>query len=103
MQFSLNFWVNRRNLATWSVLHSVQYIEIQEADVDNSSSDSEHEEIAIDLFHNGGQIKCSFVLMLISLSSLVTTSKFQKNIYFKLRAIGLININTKECKFSRHL
>ena len=35
----------------------------------------------IDLFHNGGQIKYSFVLTLISLSSLATTSKFQKNKY----------------------
>ena len=46
----------------------------------------------IDLFHNGGQIKYSFVLMLISPTSLATTSKFQKNICFKTRAVGLINI-----------
>ena len=31
----------------------------------------------------GGHIKYSFVLMLISLSSLATTSKFQKNIVSK--------------------
>ena len=37
----------------------------------------------IDLFNNGGQIKYSFVLMLISLSSLATTSKFQKNFVSK--------------------
>ena len=49
----------------------------------------------IDLFHNGGQIKYS-VLMLRSLSSLATASKFQKNICFKMRAASLININTKE-------
>ena len=57
----------------------------------------------IDLFHNGSQIKYSFVLMLISLSSLATTSKFQKNICFKMRAVGLINTKTKECKSGHHL
>ena len=57
----------------------------------------------IDLFHNGGQIKYSFVLMLISPTSLATKSKFQKNIRFKTRAVGLINIKTKECKSGRHL
>ena len=57
----------------------------------------------IDLFLNGDQINYSFVLMLISPTNLATTSKFQKNICFKTRAIGLININTKECKVSRHL
>ena len=57
----------------------------------------------IDFFHNGGQIKYSFVLMLISPTSLVTASKFQKNICFKTRAVGLINIKTKECKSGRHL
>ena len=34
--------------------------------------------------------------MLISLTSLTMTSKFQKNICFKTRAVGLINIKTKE-------
>ena len=58
---------------------------------------------AIDFFHNGGQIKYSFVLMLISPTSLVRASKFQKNICFKTRAVGLINIKTKECKKGRHL
>ena len=57
----------------------------------------------IDLFHIGGQIKYSFGLMLISLTNLVTTSKFQKNICFKTRVVGLINIKTKECKSGRHL
>ena len=57
----------------------------------------------IDLFHNGGQIKYSFVLMLISLTSLITTSKFQKNICFKTRAVGVINIKTKKCKSGCHL
>ena len=41
--------------------------------------------------------------MLISPTNLATTSKFQKNICFKTRAVGLININTKECKVGRHL
>ena len=57
----------------------------------------------IDLFHNGCQINYSFVLMLISPTNLATTSKFQKNIFLKTRAVGLININTKECKVDRHL
>ena len=57
----------------------------------------------IDLFHNGDQIKYSFVLMLISLTGLATMSKFQKNICFKTRAVGLINIKTKECKSGHHL
>ena len=38
--------------------------------------------------------------MLISLTSLATMSKFQKNICFKTRAVGLIKIKTKECKWS---
>ena len=37
----------------------------------------------VDLFHNGGQMKYSFVLMLISLSSLATTSNFQNNFWFQ--------------------
>ena len=57
----------------------------------------------IDLFHNGGQIKYSLVLMLISLTSLAMTSKFQKNICFKTKAVGVINIKTEECKSGRHL
>ena len=57
----------------------------------------------IDLSHYGGQIKYSFVLMLTSLTSLAMTSKFQKNICFKARAVGAINIKTKECKSGRHL
>ena len=47
--------------------------------------------------------KYSSVLMLISLSSLATRSKFQKNFCLKMRVIGLININTKESKDGRHL
>ena len=59
--------------------------------------------VPIGLFHNGDQIKYSFVLMLISLSSLAMMSKFENNICFKMRAVGLININAKECKGGRHL
>ena len=58
---------------------------------------------SIDLFHNGGQVKYYFVLMIISLTSLAMTSKFQKNICFKTRAVGLINTKTKDCKSGRHL
>ena len=35
----------------------------------------------IDLFHNGGQIKYSFVLMLISLTRLATMYKIQRKFY----------------------
>ena len=52
--------------------------------------------IAIDLFHNGGQIKYSFVLMLISLSNLVAMCKIQKNFCAEMRPVSLINIDTKE-------
>ena len=48
-------------------------------------------------------MKYSFVSMLISPTSLATKSKFHKNICFKTRAVGLINIKTKECKSGRHL
>ena len=41
--------------------------------------------------------------MLISPTSLATKSKFQKNICFKTRAVGLSNIKTKEFKSGRHL
>ena len=40
----------------------------------------------------------SFVLTLISLSSLTMTSKFQMNIFFQMRAVGLININYTQKK-----
>ena len=50
----------------------------------------------IDLFHNGGQIKYSFVLMLISLSNLAAMCKIQKNVCAKMRPVSLINIDTKE-------
>ena len=53
----------------------------------------------IDLFHNGGLIKYSSVLMLISLSSLATASKFQKNICLKMREVGLINMVYPTCFF----
>ena len=57
----------------------------------------------IDPFHSSGQIKFSSDLMLISRSSLATTSKFQTDFCFEMRAVALININTKECKDGRHL
>ena len=38
----------------------------------------------VDLFHNGSQIKCSSVLMLIILSRLASTRKFQSNFCFKM-------------------
>ena len=57
----------------------------------------------IDLFHNGGQIKYSCDLMLMNPTSLATKSKFQKNSCFKTRAVGPVNIKTKECKSGRHL
>ena len=50
----------------------------------------------IDLFHNGGQIKYSFVLMLISLSNLAAMCKIQKNFCAEMRPVSLINIDTKE-------
>ena len=58
---------------------------------------------SIDLFHSGGLIKYLSVLMLISLSGLAMTGKFQKNFGFRMSAVGLININTKDCKSGRHL
>ena len=51
---------------------------------------------SIDLFHNGGQIKYSFVLMLISLSNLAAMCKIQKNFGAEMRPVGLINIDTKK-------
>ena len=52
--------------------------------------------VTIDLFHNGGPIKYSFVLMLTSLPSLVAMGKIQKNMLPKMRPVGPININTIE-------
>ena len=57
----------------------------------------------IDVFHNGSQIKSFLVLELISLSGPGATSKFQKNFCFKMRAVVLINMKTRECKIGRHL
>ena len=50
----------------------------------------------IDLFHNGDRIQYSSVSMLMSLSNLAAMGKSQKNIYTKVRPVGLINTNTKE-------
>ena len=36
-----------------------------------------------DFFHNGGQIKYSFVLMLVSLSNIAAMCKIQKNFALK--------------------
>ena len=58
---------------------------------------------AIDLFHNGGPIKYSFVLMLLGLSSLAAMRKIQKNMLTKMRPIGPININTIEYQIGCHL
>ena len=41
------------------------------------------------------KVYCS-VLMLISLSSLATNTKFQKKFCLKARAVGLIKIKTKK-------
>jgi len=51
--------------------------------------------LVIGLFHNGGQIQYSFVLMLISLISLAAMGTIQTNISTKVRPVGLINVNTK--------
>ena len=59
--------------------------------------------LVTDLFHYGDQIKYSCVLMLISFSRLATTRKFQENFCFKMRAVGPMNIYTKESKGGRHL
>ena len=52
----------------------------------------------LDLFHRGSQLKYSSVLMLISLSILTLMNKFQRNIYFKVSAVGLSNISQKNVK-----
>ena len=51
--------------------------------------------LVIGLFHNGGQIQYSFVLMLISLISLAAMGTIQTKISTKVRPVGLINVNTK--------
>ena len=47
---------------------------------------------------HGDQIKYSFVSMLISLSNLLDRGKVQMNVFesFKVRPVGLINVNTNE-------
>ena len=47
---------------------------------------------SIDLFHKWRPINYSFVFMKISPSSLVSMCKIQKNFYFEMRLVGLINI-----------
>ena len=55
------------------------------------------------LFDNGGQIKYSFVLMLISLISLAAMGTIQKNISTKVRQVGLIDIIQRDNNMCRHL
>ena len=50
---------------------------------------------------NGRQKKYSFVFVLISLTSLVTTDRIQKKSAFRTRLVGLICTKTKEYSFSR--
>ena len=69
-----------------------------EADCSGTSRSLNFAQFLMDLFHNVDQIKYSPVFMSISLSSLSTTSKFEKNICFQMRAVNLINKNTKERK-----
>ena len=45
-----------------------------------------------DLSHKWWLINYSFIFMLINLTSLVSTCKIQKNVYSKMRLVGLINI-----------
>ena len=85
------------------VIDCISYIPQRQASKEAILANVVQSMVTIDLFHNGGQINYSFVLMLISPTKLATTSKFQKNICFQTRAVGLININTKECKVGRHL
>ena len=46
--------------------------------------------------------KYSFVFVLISLTSLVSTDEVQKKTSFRTRLVALINTKTKEYQFGRH-
>ena len=48
-------------------------------------------------------VLCWQLSQLILSPIVARTSNFQKNICFKMSLVGLININTKECKGARHL
>ena len=49
--------------------------------------------------HKWGPKKCSFVFVLVSLTSLVSTDKIQKQSSFRTRLVGLISTKTKEYFF----
>lgn len=49
----------------------------------------------VDLFNNVGQSKYAFVSMLISLNELPSMCKIQKNICYKMRLLGVINVQKK--------
>ena len=52
--------------------------------------------VQIDRMHKWRPKKYSFVYVLISLTSLVSTDKIQKKSSFRMRLVGLINTKTKE-------
>ena len=54
------------------------------------------EVLIIELFHNGGQIKYSYVLMLISPSRLAKVSTIQKNFCFQMGTADQIAMDAKE-------
>ena len=51
---------------------------------------------AIDRMHKWRPKKYSFVFVLISMTSLVSTDEIQKKTSFRTRLVGLINTKTKE-------
>ena len=57
----------------------------------------------IDRMHKWRPKKYSFVFVLISLTSLVSTDKIQKKSSLRTRLVGLISTKTKEYFFRRHL
>ena len=54
---------------------------------------------SIDRMHKWGPNEYSFVVVLISLTSLVSTDKIQKKSTFRTRLVGLISTKTKEYFF----
>ena len=52
--------------------------------------------IVIDRMHKWWPKKYSFVFVLISLTSLVSTDKIEKKSSFRMRLVGLISTKTKE-------
>ena len=57
----------------------------------------------IDRMHKWQPKKYSFVFVLISLTSLISTDKIRKKSSFRTRLVGLISTKTKEYFFGRHL